>query len=63
MFSTPFTTEAGKAHANDVTKQQRRNTIMTVKYPFPCLLTRQPVQSIEQVGNIRLCFFIMEECA
>lgn len=48
MFSTPFTAGVGSLHATDVTKQQKRNTILRVAEPFPSLTTRQLVAGVEQ---------------
>jgi hypothetical protein len=40
-FSTPFT-ESGKPFGS-VTEQFKRNTVVYVKHPFPCVMTAQPI--------------------
>lgn len=42
QFSVPYTKE-GKAHAKTMDLQWKRTTILTVKHPFPYILTRQMV--------------------
>jgi len=42
MFETPFT-QSGKSHADDVSQQFKRKTILTVAGSFPSMLTRLPV--------------------
>ena len=45
-YSVPFTKDAnGKAHAKNIDAQWMRITTLTVKEPFPFVLTRQVVQS------------------
>lgn len=45
-YSVPFTLDAsGKAHAKNIDEQWMRTTTLTVKEPFPFVLTRQLVQS------------------
>lgn len=45
-YSVPFTKDAnGKAHAKNIDEQWMRITSLTVKEPFPFMLTRQLVQS------------------
>ena len=41
-FSTPFTA-AGKTYATNVSEQQKRNTVLYVPMPFPCILTAQQI--------------------
>lgn len=45
-YSVPFTLH-GKSHAKSIDEQWMRSTILTVKDPFPYILTRQLVQSRE----------------
>jgi hypothetical protein len=45
-YSVPFTL-TGKNHAKSIDEQWMRNTILTVKDPFPYVLTRQSVCSRE----------------
>ena len=42
VFETPFTI-SGKSHADDISKQYKRKTILIVNGSFPCMLTRLPV--------------------
>ena len=45
-YSVPFTL-TGKSHAKSIDEQWMRSTILTVKEPFPYIMTRQLVQSRE----------------
>lgn len=42
VFETPFT-KSGKSHADDVSQQFKRKTILTVAGSFPAMVTRLPV--------------------
>jgi hypothetical protein len=46
QYSVPFTL-TGRSHAKSIDEQWMRSTILTVKEPFPYILTRQQVQSRE----------------
>lgn len=45
-YNVPFT-QKGKSHAKSIDEQWMRSTILTVKEPFPFIMTRQLVQSRE----------------
>ena len=47
-YSIPFTL-TGKSHAKSIEDQWMRSTILTVKYPFPYILTRQLVLTREVI--------------
>ena len=42
VYETPFT-KGGKAHAESVSEQYKRKTVLTVQHSFPHLLSRLPV--------------------
>lgn len=42
LYETPFTL-TGKSHADDISQQYKRKTILTVAGSFPAMLTRLPV--------------------
>jgi hypothetical protein len=46
LFSVPYTKE-GRAHAKTMDLQWKRTTTLTVKYPFPYILSRQIVATRE----------------
>jgi hypothetical protein len=43
QYSVPFTKDATRAHAKRIDEQWLRTTVLTVKEPFPYILTRQLV--------------------
>eukprot|EP00004_Rigifila_ramosa_P008829 TRINITY_DN2022_c0_g1_i3.p1 TRINITY_DN2022_c0_g1~~TRINITY_DN2022_c0_g1_i3.p1 ORF type:complete len:1167 (+),score=297.09 TRINITY_DN2022_c0_g1_i3:2038-5538(+) len=48
VFETPFTL-AGGVHAEKVTEQYKRRTIVTTEHPFPFLVTRQRVVNRQEI--------------
>ncbi len=47
QYSQPFTQDGSRAHAKKIDEQWMKTTILTVKEPFPYILTRQLVVSRE----------------
>ncbi len=47
QYSVPFTKDPAKAHAKRIDEQWLRTTILTVREPFPYILTRQLVSRRE----------------
>jgi hypothetical protein len=47
QYSQPFTLDGSRAHAKKMDEQWMKTTILTVKEPFPYILTRQLVASRE----------------
>lgn len=61
-YSVPFTL-TGKSHAKSIDEQWMRSTILTVKEPFPYIMTRQLVQSreIRTYSPIEVAIYDIEE--
>jgi hypothetical protein len=61
-YSVPFTM-TGRSHAKSIDEQWMRSTILTVKEPFPYIMTRQLVQSreIRTYSPIEVAIYDIEE--
>jgi hypothetical protein len=61
-YSVPFT-QSGRSHAKSIDEQWMRSTILTVKEPFPYIMTRQLVQSreIRTYSPIEVAIYDIEE--